>query len=59
MKKDDIRNKKNRNKNIKNRDVKQESKFEEMETAEEFGEGWFAAGVATGMAIGVGVVILT
>ena len=34
------------------------SKFEEMEVAEEFGDGWFAAGVATGVVIGA-VVVLT
>lgn len=33
-------------------------KFEEMEVAEEFGDGWFAAGVATGVAIGA-IVVLT
>lgn len=34
------------------------SKFEEMEIAEELGDGWFAAGVLTGVAIGT-VVVLT
>lgn len=46
-------------KEIKNNNIKQDSKFEEMETAEELGDGWFVAGVATGVAIGVGVVVLT
>ena len=46
-------------KDIKNNNIDQESKFEEMETAEELGDGWFVGGVATGVAIGVGVVVLT
>lgn len=32
--------------------------FEEMEKAEEFGDGWFYAGVATGVVVGV-VAVLT
>ena len=40
----------------KNKDTN--NKFEEMEVAEEFGDGWFAAGVATGVVIGA-VVVLT
>lgn len=50
---------KKENKNV-NKNVKDENaKYEEMEVAEEFGDGWFVAGVATGIAIGVGVIVLT
>ena len=42
----------------KRENSKPETKFEEMEVAEEFGDGWFAAGVATGIVIGT-VVVLT
>lgn len=35
----------------------EQAKYEEMEVAEEFGDGWFVAGVATGIAIGVAVVL--
>ncbi len=44
----------------KKKEVKEENtKFEELEVAEEFCDGWFAAGVATGVAIGLGVIVLT
>lgn len=36
----------------------QNTKYEEMEVAEEFGDGWFVAGVATGVVIGA-VIVLT
>lgn len=42
----------------KNQSGKLATNFEEMEVVEELGDGWFAAGVATGVAIGV-VVALT
>ncbi|MBR6626787.1 MAG: hypothetical protein IKL04_02255 [Lachnospiraceae bacterium] len=45
--------------NKKNEIKEENTKYEELEVAEEFGDGWFAAGVATGIAIGVGVVIFT
>lgn len=34
------------------------TKYEEMEVAEEFGDGWFVAGVATGVAVGA-IIVLT
>ncbi|MBR6626789.1 MAG: hypothetical protein IKL04_02265 [Lachnospiraceae bacterium] len=43
----------------KKNEIKEEAKFEELEVAEEFCDGWFAAGVATGVAIGLGVIVLT
>lgn len=33
--------------------------FEEMEVAEMFGDGWFAAGVGVGIAIGVAAFVIT
>ena len=48
-----------RKKEIKNNNIDRKSNFEEMEKAEEFGDGWFAAGVATGILIGVSVIALT
>ena len=41
------------------KNVDENTKFEEMEVAEELGDGWFVAGVGVGVAIGVGVVVLT
>lgn len=49
---------KKENKNI-NKNEKGDPKYEEMEVAEEFGDGWFIAGIATGIGIGVGVAVLT
>lgn len=34
------------------------AKYEEMEIAEEFGDGWFVAGVVTGVVVGA-VIVLT
>ena len=34
------------------------TKYEEMEVAEEFGDGWFVAGVVTGVAAGA-IIVLT
>lgn len=34
------------------------TKYEEMELAEEFGDGWFVAGVVTGVAAGA-IIVLT
>ena len=49
-------NKKNKKELKELRD--ENAKYEEMEVAEEFGDGWFFAGVATGVAVGA-VVVLT
>lgn len=45
--------------NKSKKEIKEENaKYEEMEIAEEFGDGWFVAGVATGVVVGV-VIVLT
>ncbi|MFQ6824687.1 MAG: hypothetical protein ACLRTZ_15315 [Agathobacter sp.] len=35
------------------------TKYEEMEVAEEFGDGWFVAGVVTGVATAGAIIVLT
>ena len=48
----------NKEKKLKEREINEENaKYEEMEVAEEFGDGWFFAGVATGVAVGAIVVV--
>ena len=49
-------------KNLFNKNKKElkeaNTKYEEMEVAEEFGDGWFVAGVVTGVAAGA-IIVLT